>query len=69
MHYGMIAQVLQSLQRHVVGPPIMLINTLLLFAAAAGLSSLPWIEDDYAKALAEAKARHVPLMVEVWAPW
>ena len=40
---------------------------LLLFAAA--LSSLPWVEDDYGKALADAKTRHVPLFVEVWAPW
>ena len=40
---------------------------LLLFAAA--VSSLPWVEDDYGKALADAKARHVPVFVEVWAPW
>jgi len=39
----------------------------LLFATAAG--HLAWVEDDYGKALAEAKARHVPLFVEVWAPW
>jgi hypothetical protein len=44
----------------------MLPQLLLLFAAA---SSLPWVEDDYAKALATAKSRHVPLFVEVWAPW
>jgi hypothetical protein len=30
---------------------------------------LPFIEDDYARALAEAKSRTVPLFVEVWAPW
>jgi hypothetical protein len=40
---------------------------LLLFAAA--VTSLPWVEDDYGKALADAKTRHVPLFVEVWAPW
>lgn len=40
---------------------------LLLFATA--VSSLPWVEDDYGKALADAKTRHVPLFVEVWAPW
>lgn len=30
---------------------------------------LPWIEDDYARAVAEAKARRLPLFVESWAPW
>jgi hypothetical protein len=30
---------------------------------------LPFIEDDYARALAEAKQRNVPLFVEAWAPW
>jgi len=34
--------------------------------AAAGL---PWIHDDYGKALAEARARQVPIVVDVWAPW
>ena len=30
---------------------------------------LPFIADDYARALAEARARKVPLFVESWAPW
>ena len=30
---------------------------------------LPFIEDDYGRAVAEAKARKVPLFVEAWAPW
>lgn len=30
---------------------------------------LPWIEDDYAKALTAARAKHVPIFVEIWAPW
>ena len=37
-----------------------------LSASAAGL---PWIKDDYPKALAEAKQRKLPMFVEVWAPW
>ena len=45
----------------------MLPQLLLLFAAAT--SSLSWVEDDYAKALAAAQSRHVPIFVEVWAPW
>jgi len=31
--------------------------------------ALPFIEDDYGRALAEAKARQVPLFVDAWAPW
>jgi len=37
-------------------------------AAPAG-SALPWIEDDYGRALAEAKSRKLPIFVEAWAPW
>jgi hypothetical protein len=44
---------------------------LLLFAgpAAPATSVLPFIEDDYTKALAEARSRQVPLFIEAWAPW
>lgn len=38
-------------------------------AHAASVASLPWIEDDYPRAVAEAKRRGVPLFVEAWAPW
>ncbi|GHG80053.1 thioredoxin family protein [Comamonas sp. JC664] len=37
-------------------------------ASHAG-APLPFIQDDYARALAEAKAKGVPLFVDVWAPW
>ena len=30
---------------------------------------LPWIEDDWSKAVALARARKVPIFVESWAPW
>jgi ABC-type sugar transport system substrate-binding protein len=30
---------------------------------------LPWIEDDLTRAMADAKARKLPLFVESWAPW
>lgn len=30
---------------------------------------VPFLENDYTKALAEARARKVPLFVEAWAPW
>jgi hypothetical protein len=32
-------------------------------------SVLPWIEDDYERAIVDAKARSVPIFVESWAPW
>jgi hypothetical protein len=35
--------------------------------AAAG--GLPFVSDDYPRALADARARGVPLVVDVWAPW
>jgi hypothetical protein len=30
---------------------------------------LPFVHDDWPRALAEAKARDLPLFVESWAPW
>jgi hypothetical protein len=38
-------------------------------ASATAREVLPFIQDDYAKALAEAKARKLPLFIESWAPW
>lgn len=38
-------------------------------SAIAATSNLPFINDDYPKALAAAKQRNVPIFVEVWAPW
>ncbi|HKD84377.1 MAG TPA: hypothetical protein VKB58_06485 [Terriglobales bacterium] len=37
--------------------------------AAATKPGLPFIDDDYARALSEAKQRNLPLFVEVSAPW
>jgi len=44
---------------------------LMVVSSAFGKTTtgLPFIKDDYAKALAEAKQRHVPIFVECWAPW
>jgi hypothetical protein len=36
--------------------------------SAASRQVLPWVED-YSKALAEARAKNVPIFVEAWAPW
>lgn len=39
-------------------------------AAADGPDkALPFVADDYAKALAEARAQKLPLFIEAWAPW
>lgn len=38
-------------------------------AAAHDGAPLPFIEDDYPRALAEARAKGVPLFVDTWAPW
>lgn len=38
-------------------------------APAAGEDPIPWIEDDYAGALAQARARGVPVVIDMWAPW
>jgi hypothetical protein len=37
--------------------------------SAASRMVLPFIDDDYAKALKEARARGVPIFIEAWAPW
>ena len=52
-------------------------HTLAAFAAATCLltgtaraslpPAVPFVEDDYARAVADAKARGVPLFVEIWA--
>jgi hypothetical protein len=36
---------------------------------AAEREVLHFIENDYPKALAEARARKVPIFIEAWAPW
>jgi hypothetical protein len=48
----------------------MLATAALLLALGPGQkAALPFIDDDYPRALAEAKARNVPLFIETWAPW
>ena len=47
----------------------------ILFAIVAGASfgatsnGLPFTNNDFPKALKEAKQRNIPAFVEVWAPW
>ena len=43
---------------------------LLVSSAFAGArTGLPFINDDYGKALTQAKERNKPIFVECWAPW
>jgi hypothetical protein len=41
----------------------------LALLAAPAAKGPPFVADDYARALAEARQRGVPLVVDVWAPW
>ena len=36
---------------------------------AAAASPLPWIANDWPRAVSLARARKVPIFVENWAPW
>jgi hypothetical protein len=40
-----------------------------LAGAVPEKSALPFIENDYAKALAEARAKKLPIFADAWAPW
>jgi hypothetical protein len=42
---------------------------LLLSVAPEVRAKLPFVEDDYARALEQARARNVPIFLEAWAPW
>lgn len=44
---------------------------LVLVTAAMGATKtgLPFIQDNYPKALAEARQGKLPIFVECWAPW
>ena len=41
----------------------------LALAAALAASAAAPIQNDWAAALAEARARRVPIFVDAWAPW
>jgi hypothetical protein len=47
----------------------LLASAALILALAPASSTLPFIEDDYGRALAEARAKKLPLFIEAWAPW
>jgi hypothetical protein len=37
--------------------------------AESASADLPFLADDYPAALAEARARKLPIFIETWAPW
>jgi hypothetical protein len=47
------------------------IFSLFVLCVAPGVTAagLPFIQDNYAAALSQAKQRKLPIFVEVWAPW
>lgn len=49
--------------------PLLAALALALALPAAAAPGLPFVADDYPRALADARARNVPLVVDVWAPW
>jgi hypothetical protein len=52
------------------GPHFFAPVVLLLFSVASeARASLPFVEDDYPRALEQARARNVPIFLEAWAPW
>ena len=55
--------------RKISAPVFLLLLALSAPAVGATTARLPFVEDDYNKALAEASRRGLPVFVEVWAPW
>jgi len=48
---------------------VLLVAVLSIAPLARATEVLPFIENDYAKAVAQAKAKHLPIFVDAWAPW
>jgi len=47
----------------------LLLIALLLATPALARDVLPFVDNDYPKALARARAKDLPLFVDAWAPW
>jgi len=48
---------------------LLLLSALALAPMAQSREVLPFIQNDYAKALRQAKSAQKPIFVEAWAPW
>ena len=60
------------MNRQRILPAVVLLASILSAPAAADVvrsTRLPFIEDDYSRALTLAKSRGLPIFVEAWAPW
>ena len=60
------------MKRVILSALVLSFGTILPLRAAGDrddLRPLPFHSDEYPKALAEARARAVPLFIESWAPW
>ena len=47
----------------------LILTFLLLAPLVRAKEALPFIENDWTKAAAQAKAKHLPMFVDAWAPW
>ncbi len=48
---------------------VAIVFALAAVSASAAKPVLPFIADDYAKAVAQARTKNVPIFVDAWAPW
>jgi len=48
---------------------IIAVALLALSTAASAKEVVPFIENDYSKALAQARTKNKPIFVDAWAPW
>ena len=60
---------------HAIAAGVAIASAGMLAASCAGSPGakraevLPFVEDDYARALTDARAKKLPIFVESWAPW
>ena len=48
---------------------LVLLQVSMHLSAGVASATLPFINDDYGRARAEATQRKLPMFVDVWAPW
>jgi hypothetical protein len=52
-----------------MGTSMRILASLLVMVLSAQAAPLPYIEDDWPRALAEAQRTHRPIFVDDWVPW
>lgn len=55
--------------RFLLSAAIVASSALVSASAPSEKTVLPFIEDDYARAVSEARAKKLPIFIEAWAPW